>query len=184
MQGLPETIDPDKHPKKYKDAATSRPDNKEWAKADMDEYLGFKERQVFVTVALPKGAKVVGTTTHLDYKMDNRVLNKRKVRMCVQGDQRTEESFSPFDLYSPVLKATGARLLAAIAAEHGCSLLKTDTRQAFLYEDMGDDKVHIRFPPRLARACTWRSCSPDSQNQLWHKGSRKKVVPSHFWMDG
>jgi hypothetical protein len=124
----------------------------------MDEYLGFKERQVFVTVVLSKGAKVFGTTTRLDYKMENRVLNKRKVRMCKQGDQlhhqQTEESFSPSDQYSPVLKATEARLLAAIAAEHGCSFLKTDTRQAFLYEDMEDDKVPIRFPPRLARAYT------------------------------
>ncbi len=74
--------------------------------------------------------------------------------MCVQGDQQTEESFNPSDLYSPVLKAPEtrllaapeARLLAAIAAEHGCPLLKTDTRQAFLYGDMEDDKVYIRLP--------------------------------------
>jgi hypothetical protein len=85
------------------------------------------------TVALPKGAKLSETTTRLDYKIDNGVLNKRKVRMCVRGDQQTEESFKPSDQYSPVLKATEARLLAAITAEHGCPLLKTDTRQAFLY---------------------------------------------------
>jgi hypothetical protein len=90
--------------------------------------------------------KVLGTTTRLDYKVDNGVLTKRKVRMCVRGDQQTEESFNPSDLYSPVLKAPEARLLAAIAAEHGCPLLKTDTRQAFLYGDMGDDKVYIRPP--------------------------------------
>jgi hypothetical protein len=42
VQGLPDTIDPDKPPKNYKDAM-SRPDNQEWAKAYMDEYLGFKE---------------------------------------------------------------------------------------------------------------------------------------------
>jgi hypothetical protein len=66
--------------------------------------------------------------------------------MCVRGDQQTEESFNPSDLYSPVLKASEARLLAAIAAEHGCPLLKTDTLQAFLYGDMEDDKVYIRPP--------------------------------------
>ncbi len=58
------------------------------------------------------------------------------------------QAFNPTDLYSPVLKAPEARLLAAIAAEHGCPLLKTDTRQAFIYGDMGDDKVNIR-PPGL-----------------------------------
>ena len=43
----------------------SRPDNQEWAKTYMNEYLGFKERQVFATVPLPKGTKVLGTTTRL-----------------------------------------------------------------------------------------------------------------------
>jgi hypothetical protein len=102
--------------------------------------LGFKERQVFATVALPKGAKVLGTTTRLDYKIDNGVLTKRNVRMCVRGDQQTKDSFNPSNLYSLVLKATEARLLAAIAAdscaEYGCPLSKTDTQQAFLYGDM------------------------------------------------
>jgi hypothetical protein len=131
VQGLPDFIDPDKPPINYKDAM-SRPDNQEWAKAYMDEYLGFKERQVFPTVPLPKGTKVLGTTTRLDYKVYNGVLTKRKVRMCVRGDQQTEVSFNPSDLYSSVLKAPEARLLAAIAAEHGCLLLKIDMWQAFL----------------------------------------------------
>jgi hypothetical protein len=39
VQGLPDTIDLDKPPKNYKDAM-SLPDNQEWAKAYMDEYLG------------------------------------------------------------------------------------------------------------------------------------------------
>jgi hypothetical protein len=37
--------------------------------------------------------------------------------------------------------------LAAIAVEHSCPLLKTDTRQAFLYGEMGEDeKIYIRTP--------------------------------------
>ena len=55
----------------------------------------------------------MGTTTRLDYKIDNGVLSKRKVRMCVRGDQQTEDSFNSSDFYSPVLKAPEARLLAA-----------------------------------------------------------------------
>ncbi len=96
----------------------SRPDNQEWAEAYQKEYLGFKERGVFATVVPPKGAKILGTTTRLDYKIDDGVLTKRKVRMCVRGDQQLEDSFNPKDLCSPVLKAPEARLLAAIAAEH------------------------------------------------------------------
>ena len=63
---------------------------------------------------------------------------KRKVRLCARRDQQIEgESFNASDLHAPTLKAPEARLLAAIAAEHCCPLLKTDTRQAFLYEDRG-----------------------------------------------
>jgi hypothetical protein len=75
-------------------------------------------------------------TTRLDYKVHNGVLTNLKVCMFVRGDQQTEESFNPSDLNFPALKTPEARLLAAIAAEHGCPLLITDTRQAFLYGDM------------------------------------------------
>jgi hypothetical protein len=73
---------------------------------------------------------------------------KQKARLCARGDQQVEgESFTSSDLYAPTLKAPEARLLAAIAAEHGCPLLKTDTLQAFLYGEMEEDeKVYIRPP--------------------------------------
>ncbi len=77
----------------------------------MEEYLGFKECQGFETVPLPKGTKILVTNTRLDYKVDNGVLTKRKFRMCVRGDQQTEERFNPSDLYSPVLKAPEDYLL-------------------------------------------------------------------------
>jgi hypothetical protein len=51
------------------------------------------------------------------------------------------ESFKSSDLCEPTLKVPEARLLAAIAAEYGCPCLKTDTRQAFLYGEMGEDVV-------------------------------------------
>jgi hypothetical protein len=75
------------------------------------------------------------------------MLSKIKVHMCVQGDQqRGRIDNQSADVYSPTLKATEARLLTAIGAEHGCKIYKTDTSQAFLYGDMGDDKVYIRPP--------------------------------------
>ena len=124
-----------------------RPDSQEWAEAYQKEFQGCKDRNVFAVVKPPPGTKVLGTTTRTEYKVNNGVMEKRKVRMCVRGDQQTEGlNFDSSDLYSPVLKATEARLLAAIAAEHGCPILKTDTRQAFLYGEMGDDKVYIRPP--------------------------------------
>jgi hypothetical protein len=55
--------------------------------------------------------------------------------MCVLGNHQSEDSFNASDIYSPVLKAPKARLLAAIAAEYGCPLFKTDTKQAFLHRE-------------------------------------------------
>ncbi len=55
-------------------------------------------------------------------------------------------SFQESDLYAPVLKAAEARLLLALAAENGAKVVRTDTKQAYLYGDMGDDVVYIRPP--------------------------------------
>jgi hypothetical protein len=46
-------------------------------------------------------------------------------------------------LYLPVMKATKARLLKAIATEYGCFNLPYV--QAFLYGNIGDDKVYIQL---------------------------------------
>ncbi len=54
------------------------PDNQEWAEACQKKFQGFKDRGVFATVRPPKGAKILGTTTRLDYKIDNCVLDNRR----------------------------------------------------------------------------------------------------------
>ena len=51
VKGLPDTIDPDKPPRNYKDAM-SRPDNQEWAEAYQKKFQGFKDRGVFATVTV------------------------------------------------------------------------------------------------------------------------------------
>ena len=92
------------------------------------------ERKAFKVVRPEKDIKVHDTLTRLEYKEDNGTFLKLKVHLCARGDQQVEgESFTSSDLYAPTLKAPEARLLAAIAAEHGCSSLKTNTLQVFLY---------------------------------------------------
>ena len=49
VKGLPDSIDPNRPPKNYRDA-TSREDAVEWSEAYMKEYLGFKNRGVFKVV--------------------------------------------------------------------------------------------------------------------------------------
>ncbi len=90
--------------------------------------------------------KIHDTLTRLDseYKEDIGELFKNKVRLCTRGDQQSPRvSFQESDLYAPVLKAAEARLLLAFAAVNGAKVVKTDTKQAYLYCDMGDDMVYI-----------------------------------------
>ena len=136
-------IDYNRPPKNYKDAM-SRPDAPEWMEAYMNEYQGFKNRDVVKIVVPPPGAKILGSTTRAEYKTDQGVLQKRKIRLCARGDQQVYEVN---DTYSPVLKAPEVRLLTAIAAQHGCNIYKTDTKQAFLYGDLDEDEpIYIRAP--------------------------------------
>jgi hypothetical protein len=147
LKGLPISINPDRPPRNFK-YAMSRVDKQEWATSYDKEHQGFFERQALKVVLAPPGIKIHHTTTRLEYKEDNETFLKRKVRLCARRDQQGEGvSFNSFDLYTPTLKSTEARLFAAIAAEHSCPILKTDTRQAFLYGEMGEDEqVHIRPP--------------------------------------
>ncbi len=72
------------------------------------------------------------------------------MRLCARGDQQIPGvSFRETDLYSPVLKATEARLSLALAAAEGAKVIKTDTNyykaSLFVWE-MGDAVVYIRPP--------------------------------------
>ena len=69
-------------------------------------------------------AKVLGFTACTDYKVEQGVLQKRKVRLFAREDQ---QAYGIDDTLSPALKATEVRSMTAIAAEHGGNMYKTDT---------------------------------------------------------
>ncbi len=50
------------------------------------------------------------------------------------------------ELYAPVMNAVEVRLFIAIAAKHRLNLFKSDTMQAFLNGDIGDEKIFV-CPP-------------------------------------
>jgi hypothetical protein len=146
VKGLPNSIDPNKPPRNYRDAM-SREDRQEWAAAYMEEHQGFHEQGTLQVARPEPGAKILDTTTRTDYKVSNGVFDKRKVRLCVCGNQQEEGiHYNSGNLYAPVMKASEVRLMVAIAAQNKTKLLKTDTKQAFLNGEIGDEKIYIRPP--------------------------------------
>jgi hypothetical protein len=89
------------------------------------------------------GVKIQDTLTRLEYKEDNSEFLKNKAHLCARGDQQIPGvSLQKSDLYAPVLKAAEVRL--ALTAANGAKVVKTDTKQAYLYGDIGDDVVYIQ----------------------------------------
>jgi hypothetical protein len=146
LKGLDPRINPDKPPRNFK-AAMAALDSQAWAAAYNSEYVGFKEREVFKVVKPEPGVKILDMLTRLEYKEDNGEFIKCKARLCARGDQQVDGvNYKETDLYAPTLKAAEGRLLMAIAAANGHKIYKTDTKQAYLYGEMGDDVVYLHPP--------------------------------------
>jgi hypothetical protein len=146
VKGMPNSIDPNIPPRNYRDAMT-REDRQEWAAAYMEEHQGFHDQGTLQVARPESGAKILDTTTRADYKVTNGVFDKQKIRLCVCGNQQEEGVHcNSGNLYAPVMKASVVRLMVTIAAQNKTKLLKTDTKQAFLNGDIGDEKMYIRPP--------------------------------------
>jgi hypothetical protein len=69
----------------------------------------------------------------------------------------------------------------AIAAANGHKLYKTDTKQAFLYGDMGEDIVYLHPPDWWPESIP--ACPAPSQEHLWHQTNGAKMAQSYFRVD-
>ena len=63
-------------------------------------------------------------------------LSNARYACAQEGISSSGASYKESDLYAPVLKSTEA---LALAAANGAKVVKTDTMQAYLSGDMGDD---------------------------------------------
>ena len=69
------------------------------------------------------------------------------VRLCVMGNQQEKgEHYQLGELYAQVMKADEVRLFMAIAAKYGLNLFKSDTKQAFINRDIGDEFFFVWAP--------------------------------------
>jgi hypothetical protein len=77
---------------------------------------------------------------------------------AARGDQQVDGvNYKETDLHAPTLKAAEGRLLTrmAIAAANGHKIYKTDTKQAYLYGEMGEDVVYLNPPDYIAPLDLW-----------------------------
>ncbi len=89
LEGLHQDIDPNRAPKNFKDAMSSK-NQQEWVTALNKEYMGIKDSNAFAIVKLPTGARTLGTQTRWEYKKDASTLVKYKERMVVRGDHQVK----------------------------------------------------------------------------------------------
>ena len=79
--------------------------------------------------------------------MVNGELKKYKFRLCVMGNQQKEGvHYKLGELYAPVMKAAEILLFMSIAAQNGLEVFKSDTKQASLNDEKGEEKIYIRAP--------------------------------------
>ncbi len=117
----------------------------------------------------------------------NGQFTKRKVRLCLMGNQQKEGMhYQLGKLYAPVMtrKAAEVRLFMAKAAKHGLTVFKSDTKQAFLNGEIGDEKIYIRAP------VWWPERVPEGHALLLMKsmyGTRQAALQWHVristWME-
>ena len=125
----------------------SSEDRQKWAEAHDSEYQGFLEHGTLKIVRLKPRDKILGTTTRTEYKVINGVFKKSKVLLCVMGNQQEKGvHFQLGELYAPVMRAAEVQLFMATAAKYWLNLFKSNTKQAFLNGDIGNDKSFVRAP--------------------------------------
>ena len=88
---------------------------------------------------------MLGTTTRTEYTVTNGVFKKHKVLLCVMGNQQKEGvHYQLQELYAPPGDEGGRG--PTICGKHGLNRFKSDTKQAFLNGDIGEEKIYVRPP--------------------------------------
>ncbi len=102
---------------------------------------------------LPPVVNVMGTTTRTEYKLINCVFKKRKVRLCVMGNQQKEGvHYQLGELYAPLMKAAEVRLFVALAAKHRLNL--TQSRRSSMAISVRRRSTCVRLIGGLSRLRT------------------------------
>ncbi len=76
--------------------------------------------------------------------------------------------------------------MVAIAAQYGCKLLKTDTKQALLCGEIGDEKIYIRPPDWWPDPVSQGHALfvDEEHHDVWNSASSMPMASENSWMDG
>ena len=123
----------DAEPKTWKQAMQSA-DADKWIAAHADEMSGLQARGVFRIVTPPEGANILDTLLVLKTKIDPVTGEKtHKVRLCLRGDQQTEDDYFDNHTYSAVINGTELRTLCSLAGANNFHADAIDIVKAFTY---------------------------------------------------
>lgn len=118
-------------PLSWEEAATSS-DAKTWEAAIDDEYLSQIKNKTWKIIDRPPDRKIVGNRFVLRTKRNIGLSSgKKKARLVAKAfSQRPGEDFH--ETFSPVVRATSIRILAALSAELGLEIHQMDATSAYL----------------------------------------------------
>ena len=101
----------------------------------------------------------------------------------VCGNQQEEGvHYNSGDLYAPVMKASEVRLALNLAARENLNVYKTDTKQAFLNAEMGDEVIYIRAPDWLPEQVPYGHVL--QLKHVLNSSSRQTMARANLIMDG
>ena len=121
------------------------PYKQEWITAMADELESIRQNDVWTLVDLPPNKRVLGNRWVFKAKTDpNGQVEKFKARLVVKGyNQRFGEDYN--QLYSPVIRFDGIRIILAIAAREGLFLYQYDVKTAFLSAKV-EEEIYTNQP--------------------------------------
>ena len=88
----------------------------------------------------------------------------------------------------PLEKSGMDILFVAIAAQHGLNLFKSDTKQAFLNGDIGEEKIYVRapdwWPKHVPHGCALQLIIAADEEYVRYSTGRSTMACADIDMDG
>lgn len=121
-----------------------RPDCAIWQGTIDKELNLFKTMNIFCEEILSPGRFAIGSTWVFKFKINDPPPPTAKGHLCTQGfSQIPNIDFT--EMFTPIVKTTSIRIVAALAAKFDLHLECFDATRAFLWSDL-NEIIYMRYP--------------------------------------